>query len=121
MATALPLAAARPTRAPTSPNLNKDARITKAGDKAGDGDSMRVAARRRSTARHRGRRPLRGRSCTPPAPARSAPAAPRPLCRDSGGFRGGALASLARGTAFFLPRLRREEGEELDSDSAPPP
>lgn len=55
MVTARPLAASRVTLPSASPNLNKDARITKAGDKAGDGDSMRVAARRRrSTARHRG-------------------------------------------------------------------
>lgn len=155
MVTALPLAAAGATRVPTSLNLNKDARITKAGDKAGDGDSMRVAARRRrSTARHRGCRLQGGGSCTPPAapaaaePASSAaaaPTAPGELRRDRGGIwvflitiiisRGAVWKFFfyycyyfffggGRGHRFFSlppPRLRREEGEELDSRSAPLP
>lgn len=131
MVTALPLAAAGPTRLPPSPNLNKDARITKAGDKAGDGDSMRVAARRRrSTARPRGCRLQGGGSCTPPAapaaaePASSAatvPAAPGPLRRDPGGDWGWfIIIVISRGWfgffyfwgASFFPSRRRGSGEK---------
>lgn len=127
MVTALPLAASRVTLPSASPNLNKDARITKAGDKAGDGDSMRVAARRRrSTARHRGCRLQGGGSCTPPAaPAAAEPAAPPapgPLrtalpggarCYRSRYFSGVVrIIFSGRGGGSFFPSRRRGSGEK---------
>lgn len=128
MVTALPLAARRVTRRSASPNLNKDARITKAGDKAGDGDSMRVAARRRrSTARHRGCRLQWGVHA--PLPPQSPPAARPPLRRLPGRSAGTAgpfggvfriiVVLISRGWfglfgggASFFPSRRRGSGEK---------
>lgn len=132
MVTALPLAASRVTRPATSPNLNKDARITKAGDKAGDGDSMRVATRRRrSTARHRGCRLQGGvHAPLPPRPLPQSPPAARPPLRrlpgrsaGTGGRFGGVFSIIViiisrgwfglfwGGTSFF-PSRRRGSGEK---------
>lgn len=67
MATAFSLGPGRSTFCETSPNLNKDARITKPGDKAEDGNSMKVekSPRQPPARRNRGLRdfltqPFRG-------------------------------------------------------------
>lgn len=125
MVTSLPLAASRVTLPSASPNLNKDARITKAGDKAGDGDSMRVAARRRrSTARHRGCRLQGGvHAPLPPRPLPQSPQLRRLPGRSARPFRG-VLAVIALGIsrgwfglffsggASFFPSRRRGSGEK---------
>lgn len=147
MVTARPLAASRVTLPSASPNLNKDARITKAGDKAGDGDSMRVAARRRrSTARHRGCRLQGGvHAPLPPRPLPQSPPAARPplrrlpgrSARSGGGrFRGlfsiivvviisrGWFGLFLGGASFFPCRRRGSEekrGKNLTAAPLPSP
>lgn len=125
MTTCPPLAASRVTRRSASPNLNKDARITKAGDKAGDGDSMRVAARRRrSTARHRGRRLQGGvHAPLPPRPLPQSPPLPGRSAHAPEGDSGGSLVLLllllflglflgAGGDSSFFASRRRGSGEK---------